>query len=444
MTASPRGLVADTPTAPGASSRPSDRLDDRESSQRSSRSLGIRALVCRECGREYPVEPAYSCEFCFGPLEVSYDPDEVASRTSKEAIESGPLSLWRYRSLLPDPDYRIDTGTGFTPLRDAPRLAAELGLKKLWLKNDAQNPTHSFKDRVVSVALSVAKDFGFEVAACASTGNLANAVAAHAAASGMKSVVFIPRGLEPAKVAATAIYGGTVVEIEGSYDDVNRVCGQLAITKPWAFVNVNLRPFYAQGSKTLGFEVAEQLGWRTPDAVVVPVASGALLTKISLGFDQLRSIGLIGPGATKVCGAQAEGCSPVARAYADGADHVKPVKPDTIAKSLGIGDPADGHYALDLVRSSGGALASVPESKIADGISLLARTEGIFTETAGGVTISALEELARTGAIDPDEETVAFITGTGLKTLEALEPPRTVTVAADVDRVHEALEREGL
>jgi threonine synthase len=426
MSASPHGLVTDRPT------------------NSTSGRLGLRALVCRECGREYPIEPAYSCEFCFGPLEATYDPDEVAARVDKAVIERGPHTLWRYESLLPAPENKIETGTGFTPLRAAPRLAAELGLKKLWLKNDAQNPTHSFKDRVVSVALSVARDFGFKVAGCASTGNLANSVAAHAAASGMKSVVFIPRGLEPAKVAATAIYGGTVVEIEGSYDDVNRVCGQLAVTKPWAFVNVNLRPFYAQGSKTLGFEVAEQLGWRRPDAVVVPVASGALLTKISLGFQQLESVGLIEAGHTKICGAQAEGCSPVAKAFVDEAQAVKPVKPNTIAKSLGIGDPADGHYALDEVRSTGGAFASVPEERIAEGISLLARTEGIFTETAGGVTISALEQLAASGAIDPNEETVAFITGTGLKTLEALAPPKTVQVSSNVDDVEAALEKEGL
>ena len=423
MSASPQGLVAETPVFPR---------------------LGLRALVCRECGREYPVEPAYSCEFCFGPLEATYDPDELAARVDKDAIERGPLSLWRYEALLPAPRNRIETGTGFTPLRAAPRLAAELGLKKLWLKNDAHNPTHSFKDRVVSVALSVAKEFGFKVAACASTGNLANSVAAHAAAGGLRSVVFIPRGLEPAKVAATSIYGGTVVEIEGSYDDVNRVCGQLAVTRPWAFVNVNLRPFYAQGSKTLGFEVAEQLGWRRPDAIVAPVASGALLTKISLGFKQLEETGLVQPGATKICGAQAEGCSPVARAFLDGSAEVRPVKPQTVAKSLGIGDPADGHYALDEVRSSGGAFASVPEDRIAEGISPLARTEGIFTETAGGVTISALEHLVATGAIDPGEETVTFITGTGLKTLEALAPPQTVFVSSNIDDVQAALEKEGL
>ena len=406
--------------------------------------LGLRALVCRECGREYPVEPKYSCEFCFGPLEASFEPEQVAARATREVIEGGPRSLWRYAPLLPAPPSPIDIGTGLTPLRPAPRLAAELGLKSLWLKNDAQNPTHSFKDRVVSVALSAARFFGYEVAACASTGNLANAVAAHAAASGMRSVVFIPQGLEQGKVAATAAYGGTVVEIEGSYDDVNRVCSELAVAKPWAFVNVNLRPFYSQGSKTLAYEVAEQLGWRAPDAVVVPVASGSLLTKIARGFRELESVGLLAEASVKTSGAQAEGCAPVATAFIEGADDVRPVKPSTVAKSLAIGDPADGFYALEEARSSGGALARVPEDRIAEGISLLARTEGIFTETAGGVTIAGLEQLARSGAIDRDEETVAFITGTGLKTLEALPAPRTIATAARAGEVQQALEKEGL
>ena len=406
--------------------------------------LGLAGLVCRECGREFPVEPTYSCDFCFGPLEVAYDPEQVAGRTSRAEIEGGPRSLWRYRSLLPAPEIPIDIGTGFTPLRRAPRLAAELGLKTLWLKNDAQNPTHSFKDRVVSVALSVAKHFGYEIAACASTGNLANSVAAHAAAAGMQSVVFIPQGLEAGKVAATAAYGGTIVELEGSYDDVNRLCSELAVTKPWAFVNVNLRPFYSQGSKTLAFETAEQLGWRAPDAYVAPVASGSLLTKIARGFREAASTGLIEGRTIKTCGAQAEGCSPVARAFVEGTDAVRPVKPNTVAKSIAIGDPADGHYVIEEARSTGGAVASVPEDKVAEGISLLARTEGIFTETAGGVTIAALEELVRTGVIDPDEETVAYVTGTGLKTLEVMGTPKTIQARPRMDDVAPLLEKRGL
>ena len=418
-------------------------VDDRSPSS-SGAALGLRALECRECGRSYPVEPRFSCDYCFGPLEAAYDPEEVAARTSRPAIERGPRSLWRYASLLPAPDEPVDIGTGWTPLRPAPRLAAELGLQRLWLKNDAQNPTHSFKDRVVSVALSAARHFGFEVAACASTGNLANAVAAQAAASGMKSVVFIPAGLERGKVAATAAYQGTVVEIDGSYDDVNRLCSELSVTKAWAFVNVNLRPFYSQGSKTLAYEVAEQLGWRAPDAVVVPAASGSLLTKIAQGFKELRAIGFLDQASVKTCGAQAAGCAPIADAFLAGDADVRPVKPETIAKSLAIGNPADGHYALEEVRSSGGAFARVSEPDVVEGISLLARTEGIFTETAGGVTVAGLEQLVRTGAIARDEETVVYITGTGLKTLEAMGPPRTVTAAPRLDEVQTLLEREGL
>jgi threonine synthase len=378
---------------------------------------------------------------CFGPLEVVYDYDAVAASITRADIERGPASMWRYAPLLPAPDHdRVDMGAGWTRLREAPRLAAELGLKKLWLKNDGSNPTHSFKDRVVSVALSVARSFGFDTAACASTGNLANAVAAHAAAAGMRSVVFIPDDLETGKVAATAVYGGDLIAVEGSYDDVNRLCAELSGSRRWAFVNVNVRPYYAEGSKTLAFEVAEQLGWRAPDAVVVPVASGSLLTKIGKGLRELHDVGLLDePPATTIFGAQAAGCAPVADAFARGDDDVTPVKPDTIAKSLAIGSPADGYYALREVRGCGGAIASVPESAVAEGIRLLARTEGIFTETAGGVTIATLERLVAEGSIDPDQETVALITGVGLKTLEALEGAgpshRIRPTVEEVDRV---------
>ena len=403
----------------------------------------VSGLRCRECGREYPIAPQHVCEFCFGPLEVVYDLEHIAADVDRRSIEAGPLSMWRYGPLLPAPEEgRVDIGAGFTRLTPAPRLGAELGLEKLWLKSDAPNPTHSFKDRVVSVALSVARNFGFDVAACASTGNLANAVAAHAAAVGMKSIVFIPKGLESGKIAATAVFGGEVIEVNGSYDDVNRLCGELSGSRRWAFVNVNLRPYYAEGSKSLAFEIAEQLGWRTPDAVVIPVASGSLLTKIGKGLRELHSVGLLEEAPrVAIHGAQAEGCSPVAQAFAAGSDDVRPVKPDTIAKSLAIGNPADGFYALKEVRASGGSIASVPEGAVTEGMRLLARTEGIFTETAGGVTIATLERLVREGAIRPDQETVALITGIGLKTLEAMGEPRpTHRIEPSVEELDRALE----
>jgi threonine synthase len=383
----------------------------------------VSALRCRECSSEYPIAPQHVCEMCFGPLEVAYDYDAIRATITRSEIEHGPPSMWRYASLLPAPNHdRVDIGAGWSRLREAPRLAAELGLKKLWLKNDGSNPTHSFKDRVVSVALSVARSFGFDTAACASTGNLANAVAAHAAAAGMRSVVFIPHDLERGKVAATAVYGGDLLSVEGSYDDVNRLCAELSGSRRWAFVNVNVRPYYAEGSKTLAFEVAEQLGWRAPEAVVVPVASGSLLTKIGKGLRELHDVGLVAePPSTAIFGAQAAGCAPVADAFARGETEVAPVKPHTVAKSLAIGNPADGYYALREVRGTGGGFATVPEEDVAAGMRLLARTEGIFTETAGGVTIAALERLVADGSIAPDQETVALITGVGLKTIEALD-----------------------
>ena len=401
----------------------------------------VTGLGCKECGRDYPVAPQHICEFCFGPLEVLYDFDAIAADTTREQITAGPATMWRYESFLPAPvAERVDIGAGFTRLVQAPRLAAELGLEKLWLKSDAGNPTHSFKDRVVSVALSVARTFGYEVAACASTGNLANAVAAHAAAAGMKSVVFIPHDLEQGKIAATTVYGGEVVGIRGTYDDVNRLCGELSGAQPWAFVNVNFRPYYSEGSKTLAFEIAEQLGWRRPDAIVVPIASGSLYTKIDKGLSEFTDAGLIQPGHTKMHGAQAEGCSPVAAAFSTGSTDVRPVRPATIAKSLAIGDPADGYYALKVAERSGGRIASVAESSVAEGIRLLAKTEGIFTETAGGVSIATLERLVREGTIAPDDETVVLVTGIGLKTLEAMGGARpTRTLDAGLEDVLEAL-----
>jgi len=383
----------------------------------------VNGLRCRECGRRFPVEALHVCDYCFGPLEVDYDYEAIAATVSRHRIAEGPRSIWRYHDLLPvDDDTPIDLGAGFTPLVRADRLAAELGLGELWIKDDTANPTGSFKDRVVSVALTKARQLGFKVAACASTGNLANSVAAHAARSGMTSVVLIPHDLEEAKVTMTAVYGGTVVSVEGTYDDVNRLCAELASEHPsWAFVNVNIRTYYAEGSKTLAFEVAEQLGWEAPDHVIVPIASGSQLTKVAKGFAELGKVGLLDEAPqVRISGAQAEGCAPVATAFAEGADAIRPVKPSTIAKSLAIGNPADGWYALNAIRDSGGSCASVSDEEIVEGIKLLARTEGIFAETAGGVTIATLAKLAASGTVRREERVVALVTGHGLKTVEAL------------------------
>jgi threonine synthase len=385
----------------------------------------VEGLRCRECARAYPAEALHACEWCFGPLEVAYDYEAIAASVSRERIAAGPLSIWRYADLLPArPQGAVSLGGGFTPLVRADRLAAELGLGELWIKNDSLNPTGSFKDRVVSVALTKARELGFKIAACASTGNLANSVAAHAAHAGMRSVVFIPADLEPAKVVASAVFGGDLVAVDGNYDEVNRLCGELAGEYPeWAFVNVNVRAYYAEGSKTLGFEVAEQLGWQAPDHVVAPIGSGSQLTKIHKGLKELHAVGLLDEApATRISGAQAAGCSPVATAFATGADAVRPVRPDTIAKSIAIGDPADGPYALDVVRSTGGAIGSVTDDEIVEGIKLLARTEGIFTETAGGVTVAVLAQLAAQGVVRADEQVVAYVTGNGMKTLDAVAP----------------------
>jgi threonine synthase len=404
----------------------------------------VHGLRCRECSREYATAPVYTCEWCFGPLEVAYDYDAIRATVSREKIAAGPLSLWRYADLLPvHPDVAVDLGTGFTPLVRADRLAAELGLGEVWVKNDTRNPTNSFKDRVTSVALSKALEFGYKVAACASTGNLANSVAAHAAHAGLRSYVFIPANLEQGKVVTTSVYGGNVVAIDGNYDDVNRLCAELAGLYEWAFVNVNMRPYYAEGSKTLAFETAEQLGWETPDHVVVPVASGSLLTKIQKGFEELYKVGLIADEPRlRVSGAQASGCSPVATAWSEQSDTIRPVKPDTIAKSLAIGNPADGYFALDAVRRSDGGFASVGDDEIVEGMQLLARTEGIFAETAGGVTIATLKRLAADGVVRPDERVVAYITGHGLKTLEAVSPVSgpTATITPSLDAFHDAFD----
>ncbi len=404
----------------------------------------VSGLRCRECGRSYPAEALHVCDFCFGPLEVTYDYERIAQTVSRERIAAGPRSIWRYADLLPVADaVPVDLGAGFTPLVRADRLAAELGLGELWIKDDTANPTGSFKDRVVSVALTKARQLGFKIAACASTGNLANSVAAHAARAGMASIVLIPHDLEKAKVTMTAVYGGTVVAVRGSYDDVNRLCAELTSEQPeWAFVNVNVRTYYAEGSKTLAFEVAEQLGWQAPDHVVVPIGSGSQLTKVAKGFAELAQVGLLDEAPeVRISGAQAAGCAPVATAFAEGTDAIRPVKPDTVAKSLAIGNPADGWYALDTIRRSGGACAAVTDDEVLDGIRLLARTEGIFAETAGGVTIATLAKLAAQGAIRSDERVVAMVTGHGLKTVEALADTvgPTATIAPTLESFGAAL-----
>ncbi len=405
-----------------------------------------KGLICRNCGAEYPLGAQHACFECFGPLEVSYDADALARITHAE-IEAGPHSIWRYAGLLPagqDPATRVDSGTGMTPLIRADRLADELGFTApLWVKDDSANPTHSFKDRVVSVAITAARELGFDRIACASTGNLANSVAAHAARIGMPSIVFIPADLEPAKITQTAIYGGTVVGIQGSYDDVNRLCSQLAEEDEFestGFVNVNVRPYYAEGSKTLGFEVAEQLGWRLPEQYVAPMASGSLLTKVHKAFKELVAAGLVPETSWVVNGAQSAGCSPIATAFANGSNEVIPVKPTGIAKSLNIGNPADGPYALDAVRSTGGAITSVTDDEIREGISLLARTTGVFAETAGGVTTAVLKKLAETGQLDTSKETVVYNTGDGLKTIDAVsEQARpTAVIAPTIKGMREA------
>ena len=382
-----------------------------------------RNLRCRECGHQYDLTPSNVCEFCFGPLEVVYDYAAIKSRISRQRIEAGPPTMWRYADLLPcDAQTAIDIGTGYTPLIRAGNLGRALGLNRLYIKNDCQNPTWSFKDRVVSVASSVARGFEFDTLACASTGNLANSVSAHAARAGMRACVFIPSDLEQGKVIGSAVYGPTLVAVDGSYDDVNRLCSELGDRYPWAFVNINVRPYYAEGSKTLGYEVCEQLGWRAPDHCIVPMASGSLFTKIYKGIKELAWLGLIEWTSTRMSGAQALGCSPIAEAWGRQSFNIRPQKPDTIAKSLAIGNPADGYYALKAMKDTNGGAAAVTDAEMVEGIQLLAETEGIFAETAGGVVISGLRRMVQEGHVHPDEVVVAFITGAGLKTQEAVAP----------------------
>jgi threonine synthase len=402
-------------------------------------------LRCRNCGATVPLGPMHACIDCFGPLEVGYD-EAALKAVTREDIEAGPENIWRYAPLLPvgaDPASRVSLDPGFTPLVRADNLARELGMKALWVKDDSANPTHSFKDRVVSMAATAGRALGLTRIACASTGNLANSVAAHAARAGLRSIVFIPADLEPGKVVQTAVYGGTLVAVEGSYDDVNRLTSELAETDEFedtAFVNQNVRPYYAEGSKTLGFEVAEQLGWRIPEQVVVPMASGSQFTKIDKAFGELAEIGLVDSSAWRMFGAQSSGCAPIATAFADGHDVVRPVRPTGIAKSLNIGNPADGPYALDVARRTGGAMAHVGDDEIRDGITLLARTTGIFAETAGGVVVAVLKRLLESGQLDPAAETVIYNTGDGLKTLDAVAGTArpSVTIRPTLSAVAEA------
>lgn len=383
------------------------------------------ALRCRKCGREYPLEPLNLCDFCFSPLEVSYDYKSVAKAVSREKIIEGPPSMWRYRDLLPVDGDVVDIGTGFTPLVKADNLGQELGLDKLYIKNDCLNPTYSFKDRVVSVAITKAREFGFGTVSCASTGNLAASVAAHAAKANIKSYVFVPADVEPGKLTGIAIYNPILITVKGSYDDVNRLCSQLAQRYDWGFININLRPYYAEGSKTLAYEVAEQLGWRTPNCVVAPAASGLLFTRIWKGLNELAMLGLIEPVNTHMYITQSSGSSPIVNAFDAGILHVHPVKPNTIAKSIAIGNPADGYYALSVARQSGGGACAITDEEIIDGMKLLAQTEGIFAEAVGGVVVGALRKLAASRAIKRDELTVAVITGAG---------PRTQDIITDIVR----------
>jgi len=385
----------------------------------------VKGLKCRECGGGYPASPTHVCEFCFGPLEVDYDYEAIGARVSRARIEAGPPSIWRYADLLPldvpDGEPPIGPHVGFTPLVRAHNLAREWGVRELYVKNDAVcHPTCSFKDRVVAVAVAKAREFGFDTVACASTGNLANSVAAHAAEAGLKACVFIPTDLEPGKVIGTLVYAPTLVEVQGTYDEVNRLCAEIGDKYHWAFVNINLRPYYAEGSKTMGYEIAEQLGWRAPAHVVVPCAGGSLLTKLAKAFQELARLGLIPSGRTRMYAAQAAGCGPIVTMIQKDTDVLEPVRPQTIAKSLAIGNPADGYYAYRAVKDSGGYGEHATDEEIIDGMRLLARTEGIFAETAGGVTVAATRKLIEAGRIPRDEPIVMCVTGNGLKTPDVL------------------------
>jgi len=399
-----------------------------------------RALRCRKCGQEYPLQPINRCDFCLSALEVSYDYKAMARGLSREELAAGPRSMWRYRDMLPVEGEEVDIGTGFTPLLKADNLGRELGLDRLYIKNDCLNPTYSFKDRPVSVAVSKAREFGFDTVACASTGNLAASVAAHATKANMRAYVFVPSDVEPGKLVGAAIYNPVLIKVDGSYDDVNRLCTEVAKRYNWGFININLRPYYAEGSKTLGYEVAEQLGWRAPDCVVAPAASGLLFTRIWKGLDELAMLGLIEPVNTHMYIAQAAGSSPIVDAFNAGSLHIHPVTPDTIVKSIAIGNPADGHYALMVARQSGGGACAVDDEEAIAGVQLLAQTEGIFAEAAGGVVVGALRRLAASGVIKRSELTVASVTGAGPRTQEILaDIVRPLTVQPTIESVEESI-----
>jgi len=399
-----------------------------------------RALRCRKCGQEYPMQPLNLCDFCFSPLEVSYDYKAMARALNREKLAGGPLSMWRYRDMLPVEGKEVDIGTGFTPLVKADSLGREIGLDCLYIKNDCLNPTYSFKDRPVSVAVTKAREFGFDTLACASTGNLAASVAAHAAKANMKAYVFVPANVEPGKLVGTAIYNPVLMAVDGSYDDVNRLCSELVQRYNWGFININLRPYYAEGSKTLGYEIAEQLGWHAPDCVVAPAASGLLFTRIWKGLDELSMLGLIEPANTHMYVTQAAGSSPIVNAFEAGSLHVHPVEPDTIARSIAIGNPADGYYALRVARQSGGGACAVTDEEVIAGMKLLAQTEGIFAEAVGGVVVGALRKLAASGVIKKNELTVALITGAGPRTQEIMaDVVQPFTVLPTLESVEEVL-----
>ena len=393
----------------------------------------VLGLKCKECGEVYEAEGIHVCDLCFGPLEVALNYDYIKSIISREKIESGPISLWRYVDLLPvDSGWDADVRVGFTPLQHAPRLGAAIGLKNLYVKNDSVNPTYSFKDRPVAIAVTKARELGYTVFACASTGNLASAVAAAGMRAGLETYVFLPADVEAGKITNAAVYGANLIAVNGTYDQLNRLCSEIADEEDWAFCNINVRPYYAEGSKTLAYETVEQLGWRAPDHVVVPIASGALYTKIAHGFREMVDVGLISSQSVRISGAQAEGCGPVAAAFAAGEQSFEPVRqPNTIAKSLAIGNPADGNYSLAVARQTNGVIESVTDAETVEGIKLLARTEGIFTEAAGGVTIATLKKLVESGDIGEDELTVAYVTGNGLKTQEAVDGHVSVSVTID-------------
>ncbi len=383
----------------------------------------VKGLRCKECSKGYEKLPIHVCEYCFGPLEVDYDYEGIQKVISRKSIQDGPPSMWRYRPLLPiDGDPQVGHHTGYTPLVKADNLAKALGVKEIYVKNDSVNhPTFSFKDRVVAIAITKALEMGFDTVSCASTGNLANSVSAQAAEAGLKSCIFIPDGLETGKIIGTLVYGTKLIAINGSYDDVNRLCSEIAATHNWAFVNINIRPYYGDGSKSYGYEIAEQLGWKTPDNVVVPVAGSSLITKIWRAFNEFKDLGLIDKVTSKIFAAQASGCSPVTTAIKNGSEMITPVKPNTIAKSIAIGNPADGYYGIKTTKVSGGWGEDITDEEVVQGMRLLAETEGIFTETAGGVTVGVTKKLIEQGRIKPDETTVICVTGNGLKTIEALD-----------------------